>query len=147
MHDRPWLLDETVENIDGVATEGHKGAMKYRTELAHKRTRVDVCLVHSPNIYNKELVISLPVLEFLTLADPVQLPFTTHSVLKVFTFFQSICLQFLPWPGRLGWSNDVIHHFENFLTLFSTPLPPCSFTATTWQKPPPGSICLGAYHP
>lgn len=67
----------------------HKGAMRYRTELAHKRTWVEVCLIHIPSIYNKDLVISLRVLEFLTLADLVQLPFPTHSVLKVFTFFQS----------------------------------------------------------
>ena len=55
--------------VDEVEIEDHKGAMKYRTELAHKRTWVEVCLICIPNICIKGQVISPHMLKALTLTD------------------------------------------------------------------------------
>lgn len=54
---------------DEVEIEDHKSAMKYRTELEHKRTWVEVCLICISNICIKGQVTSPHMLQALTLAD------------------------------------------------------------------------------
>lgn len=153
MQDQPWLLDDTVENIDGVATEDHKVAMRYRTEITHKRTWVVVCLIHFLNTYNRNRGISLRVLKFLTLADLGQLPFPTHSVLKVFTFFQSN-MSFIPsliQKVRMSeWRDSVFKRFSYpILNSMAFLFLPCSCLAML--PPPPHhwdkSDCLASHHP
>ena len=66
--------------VDEVEIEDHKGAMKCRTELAHKRTCVEVCLICIPNKCIKGQVISLHMLQALTLADFVCLVTSLHTL-------------------------------------------------------------------
>lgn len=66
---RQWLSEETIVKVDGVETEDHNSAMKNRTELAHKRTWVEVCLICIPNICINDQVISPRILQAVTLAD------------------------------------------------------------------------------